>query len=124
MRKPDPPPSTSTSKRGSSASEAAASRKSMADMPAIAPSLGSGDTAASQPQFVAGVKRKKSRVYVPIDEEEESEGAQADAEYGGLRADSSSGWVNDSRRRSVAHHASTSRRIDTGDELRRHSMAV
>lgn len=96
----------------------------MADMPAIAPSFGSGDTAASQPQFVAGVKRKKSRVYVPIDEEEESEGAQADAEYGGLRADSSSGWVNDSRRRSVAHHASTSRRIDTGDELRRHSMAV
>ncbi|KAI0085911.1 hypothetical protein BDY19DRAFT_1043065 [Irpex rosettiformis] len=125
MRKPDPPPSTSTNKRGSSASEVPASRKSATEVPAINQfASSSGDTTANQAQSVGGVKRKKSRVYIPVDEEDESEGAQADAEFGGTRTDGSSGWVNDSRRRSLAHHASTSRRTDFGDELRRHSMAV
>lgn len=60
---------------------------------------------------------------MPVDEEEESEGAQADAEYGGLRTVSgSTGWVNDSRRRSV-HHSGSTRKSDV-EELRRHSMAV
>ncbi|KAI0344949.1 hypothetical protein BDW22DRAFT_1353770 [Trametopsis cervina] len=120
MRKPDPPPSSS-SKRGSSASELP-SRKSLVDAPPV-PST-AGDI-PSQPQPLAGVKRKKSRVYIPVAEEEESEGAQADAEYGGLHVtDASSGWVSESRRRSVAHHTSGVRRGDGGDELRRHSMAV
>lgn len=97
----------------------------MVEPPAVTQSSGlPGDTTSNQLPSLAGVKRKKSRVYIPVDEEEESEGAQADAEYGGLRTDSSSGWVNDARRRSVAHHASTTRRTDTGDELRRHSMAI
>jgi hypothetical protein len=121
MRKPDPPPLSS--KRGSVASETVPSRQSMAEAPAIIPSSSSsGEAFNTHPQSVAGVKRKKSRVYLPPDGEE-SEGAQADAEYGGVRNDISSVWINDSRRRSVAHTPSL-RRIDGGDELRRHSMAV
>jgi len=71
---------------------------------------------------VVGVKRKKSRAYVLPEDGEESEGTQADAEYGGARA--GSGWVNiDGRRRSVQSGSSSIRRVE-GDDARRHSMAV
>ncbi|KAI0628856.1 hypothetical protein C8Q77DRAFT_1145802 [Trametes polyzona] len=111
MRKPDPAPPPTSTKRSSAASEDAppiSSRSSSshsADADAEAPTTGT-------------VRRKKSRAYVPPDDDE-SEGAQADAEYGGLRTGS---WANvDGRRRSV--HASSSRRVE-GDDVRRHSMAV
>ncbi|KAI0074699.1 hypothetical protein K474DRAFT_1665142 [Panus rudis PR-1116 ss-1] len=122
MRKPDPPSGTSSSKRASTSSRDSTSRASI-DPPPIT-SSSSNDTVAPQP--VAGVKRKKSRIHTPVEEDEESEGAQADAEFGGLRgsgSSSSSSWVNtDGRRRSV-HTSSHSRRLE-GDDGRRHSMAV
>ena len=115
MRKPDPPPpAPGTIKRSSSEG---APRRSLESLAA------SGDGAAAQPPPVAGVKRKKSRVYVPADDGEESDGTQADGEYGGgIRAASTAGWVStEGRRRSVMH--ASSRRAE-GDEGRRHSMAV
>lgn len=118
MRKPDPtPPLPSAPKRTSTAPESAP-RKSSESAGNVVATGSSSDTQTTQP--VAGVKRKKSRVYLPVDEEEESEGAQADAEYSsGIRAGSSSNWVTDARRRSALL---SSRRQE--DELRRHSMAV
>ncbi|KAI0355189.1 hypothetical protein OH77DRAFT_1455325 [Trametes cingulata] len=111
MRKPDPVPPSMVSKRSSVAHE---------DAPPISSRSSSSHSADADAEALptGTVKRKKSRAYVPPDDEE-SEGAQADAEYGGLRAGS---WANvDSRRRSV--HASSSRRVE-GDDTRRHSMAV
>ncbi|KAI0761478.1 hypothetical protein BD413DRAFT_485835 [Trametes elegans] len=109
MRKPDPiPPLT---KRGSAAHDDAPPVSSRSS------SSYSNDADGEAPP-AGTVRRKKSRAYVPPDDEE-SEGAQADAEYGSLRAGS---WSNvDSRRRSV--HASSSRRLED-DDVRRHSMAV
>ncbi|CDO71939.1 hypothetical protein BN946_scf184940.g86 [Trametes cinnabarina] len=111
MRKPDPVPPPTGSKRSSVAHEDAppiSSRSSSSHSP-------DADTEAP---VTSTIKRKKSRVTVPPDDDE-SEGTQADAEYGGFRAGS---WANvDSRRRSV--HASSSRRVE-GDDVRRHSMAV
>lgn len=81
------------------------------------------------------VKRKKSRAaYVdPDDFDDESDGAQADAEFGG---GTKTGWVNlDGRRKSTVHGGSgatipgssnsrgTERKME-GDDGRRHSMAV
>ena len=69
-------------------------------------------------------------MYVPIDEDEDdSDGAQADAEYippGSIRKRdrdrASEGWVNvEGRRRSV--QSASAKRLE-GDESRRHSMAV
>ncbi|KAI0668297.1 hypothetical protein C8Q78DRAFT_980237 [Trametes maxima] len=111
MRKPDPVPPAMGSKRSSAAYE---------DPPPISSRSSSSNSADADAEgpTTGTVRRKKSRVYVPPDDDE-SEGAQADAEYGGLRAGS---WANvDARRRSV--HASTSRRVE-GDDVRRHSMAV
>lgn len=71
------------------------------------------------------VKRKKPRPYVDPDDFDDSDGTQADAEYGGL----TNGWVNvEGRRKSVLHGhggagSSRERRLD-GDDGRRHSMAV
>ncbi|KAI0648516.1 hypothetical protein C8Q79DRAFT_578253 [Trametes meyenii] len=111
MRKPDPVPPAMGSKRSSAAYE---------DPPPISSRSSSSNSADADAEgsAIGTVKRKKSRAYVPPDDEE-SEGVQADAEYGGIRAGS---WANvDARRRSV--HASSSRRVE-GDDVRRHSMAV
>ena len=113
MRKPDPPPTET--KRKSSASE---TRRSL-DAPGITPSLSS----STDPGIASatGVKRKKSRVYAP--EDDESDGTQADAETAAIRLSGANGWANvDGRRRSV-HTGSSVRRPD-GDEGRRHSIAV
>jgi len=73
------------------------------------------------------VKRKKSRPYVDPDDYGESDGTQADAEFGGSGL--TNGWVNvDGRRKSVLHShggagGSRERKLD-GNEERRHSMAV
>lgn len=78
------------------------------------------------------LRRKKSRVYTPMDDDnDESDGTQADAEYippgqarkrsGGAAAPGDS-WANvEARRRSV--QGSSARRVE-GDNSRRHSMAV
>jgi hypothetical protein len=76
------------------------------------------------------VKRKKSRPYIDPDDLDESDGAQADAEFGGTGL--INGWVNiDGRRKSVVHgHTSGGSRMRNGemrldgDGGRRHSMAV
>ncbi|KAH8100368.1 hypothetical protein BXZ70DRAFT_939200 [Cristinia sonorae] len=75
------------------------------------------------PQLGGTVKRKKSRAYVLPEDGEESEGAQADAEYAGSRA-GSGGWVNtEGRRRSVQTSGNRLKMLE-GDDGRRHSMAV
>ena len=65
------------------------------------------------------IKRRKSRPRLPPEEEDESEGAQADAEFASGMSKSS--WVNtEGRRRSVQ----AGKRLVEGDGGRRHSMAV
>ncbi|OCH86176.1 hypothetical protein OBBRIDRAFT_797436 [Obba rivulosa] len=123
MRKPDPVPppassSTYTSKRASTSSTEATTRRSSLESSTQPSSSSSNDDGLST-QPLGTVKRKKSRPYV-FDDDDESEGVQADAEVGAGR---SSGWVNiDGRRRSV-HSGSSLRRLE-GDDSRRHSMAV
>jgi hypothetical protein len=63
------------------------------------------------------VKRKKSRPHVEVDDDE-SEGAQADAEYGNIN-----GWVNVEGRRRSAHQSAVRRALEA-DDGRRHSLAV
>ncbi|EED78818.1 predicted protein [Postia placenta Mad-698-R] len=72
------------------------------------------------PGSATGMKRKKSRVHVLPDDEEESEGTQADAEYGGRTG---TGWISAEGRRRSVHSGSSLRRLE-GDDFRRHSMAV
>ncbi|TCD64180.1 hypothetical protein EIP91_004454 [Steccherinum ochraceum] len=75
----------------------------------------------------ATVRRKKSRAYVLPEDGEESEGTQADAEYGGGRSAGggpSAGWAgSEGRRRSAQGSGSRSKMLE-GDDGRRHSMAV
>ena len=118
MRKPDPV--SQSSKRASIAGSydeppPLSSRSSSSNA-----ADGDGDAAAA---FGGTEKRKKSRAYTPPDDEEESEGAQADAEFGGIRPAAATGtWSSvDGRRRSV--HSSSMRRVEA-DDVRRHSMAV
>ncbi|KAH9939444.1 hypothetical protein B0H21DRAFT_780615 [Amylocystis lapponica] len=104
MRKPDPTPSSSK-------------RASMSSTDRVSPEIVPPPVAPEDAPPVAGVKRKKSRVYVTVEDGEESEGTQADAEYGGR----ASGWANvEGRRRSVT--STGVRRFE--DDVRRHSMAV
>ena len=113
MRKPGPQPSEK--KRTSSASEP---RRSL-EAPGITPS--SSSSTDSIAVLAAGVKRKKSRVYMP--EDDESEGTQGDAETAGMRLSGAGGWMNVDGRRRSGYTGSNVRRPD-GDEGRRHSMAV
>ena len=79
----------------------------------------------SPPTARTSVKRKKSRPQLVLDDDgEESEGVQADAEYG---YGHSAGWVNvEGRRKGGAAGSGAKRSTNTGvgDETRRHSMAV
>ncbi|KAH9842430.1 uncharacterized protein C8Q71DRAFT_202796 [Rhodofomes roseus] len=115
MRKPDPQPLGTTKRMSTSSIDGVRSRTSSAEATGDEPPSGTAqDTVPSG----ATVKRKKSRVYVPSEDGEESEGTQADAEFGGLTS-----WVNvDGRRRSI-QSGSSGRRVE-GDDARRHSMAV
>jgi hypothetical protein len=90
-------------------------------------------TPAPNSSATTTIKRKKSRPYVDPDDLEDSDGTQADAEFGGTGL--TNGWVNvDGRRKSVLHGHSGAgnsrererngeRRLE-GEEVRRHSMAV
>ncbi|KAG8217155.1 hypothetical protein J3R82DRAFT_5214 [Butyriboletus roseoflavus] len=74
----------------------------------------------------SSVKRKKSRPIIPIDDDDESDGTQADAEYGDGTVN---GWVNtDGRRRNAqagtARGSNSLRRVLEADDARRHSLAV
>lgn len=79
-----------------------------------------------EPQPAPAVKRKKSRAYVLSEDGEESEGTQADAEYGGSRAagGSSTGWVSTESRRRNSQASGNRLKMLEGDDGRRHSMAV
>ena len=125
MRKPDPPPSTS---KRASMSTVEKSRSSLDQLPTSSSSnsttSGSADDApppppAPTPVSTVGIKRKKSRSHCIPDEDEESDGAQADAEYGGLRA----AWANVEGRRKSAQGSRTVGRYE-GDDGRRHSIAI
>ncbi|GBE82871.1 hypothetical protein SCP_0412580 [Sparassis crispa] len=112
MRKPDAGPSTS--KRASTSSGEGSALRASPEAPAQDP------PPAPDP---GAVRRKKSRARMLSEDGEESEGAQADAEFGGLRA-AGSGWVNmEGRRRSVQSGSGSLRRVE-GDDARRHSLAV
>lgn len=129
MRKPDPPPSTS--KRSSMpASEKA--RVSLESQTATSSSSNSNSAAEDVPPLVSqyintatavataiGSKRKKSRTHTVPEEEGDSDGAEADAEYGGLRT----GWVNLEGRRRSGQGSRSSMRYES-DDGRRHSIAV
>ncbi|KAI6140244.1 hypothetical protein BKA82DRAFT_1003484 [Pisolithus tinctorius] len=122
MRKPDPvpPPVTSVPKKRISSSlrgdetGLGGPSESKASVPKLP--LSSSSSLTPLP-----VKRGKSRPYVPLDDDDdESDGAQADAEYGF----SSAHWVNvDSRRRST-QSGSNFRTTPEVDDARRHSLAA
>jgi len=89
--------------------------------------------ATSSSSASTAIKRKKSRPYVDPDDYEDSDGTQADAEFGGSGL--TNGWVNiDGRRKSVLNGnggAGSSKERErngerkvNGGEGRRHSMAV
>ncbi|KIJ12574.1 hypothetical protein PAXINDRAFT_171141 [Paxillus involutus ATCC 200175] len=137
MRKPDPTPTgpvtTALKKRPSATtiqSDDAEPRSSLdgssgREAPSLQPSAprASTSTSNSSSAAVTSVKRKKSRPYVPVDDDEESDGTQADAEY------AVDGWVNtDGRRRSsqsgATRGSSSLRRVLEADDARRHSLAV
>ena len=128
MRKPDPapPPTGAIKRQKTEADDRDAPRRSLEAQSTTITSSSSGDS-TTQVLPIAGVKRKKSRVHVPADDGDQSDGTQADGEYGGsIRAAGAAGWVGaEARRRSVAHSSANlhARRVE-GDELRRHSMAV
>jgi len=101
---------------------------SSASMSSFVPAPTSRASASSS--SATSVKRKKSRPYL-IPDDDESDGTQADAEYGGGRL-GLSGWVNiEGRRRSVQSGAmrkgggavNVVGRVE-GDDERRHSMAI
>lgn len=109
MRKPDPQPLSTTKRMSTSSIDGIRSRAST--------DFAVDDEPPQNSAPGATVKRKKSRVYVP-DDDEESEGTQADAEFGGLGS-----WVNVDGRRRSTHTGSGNRRFEN-DDARRHSMAV
>ncbi|EKM56137.1 uncharacterized protein PHACADRAFT_174307 [Phanerochaete carnosa HHB-10118-sp] len=121
MRKPDPPPLPPGSLRRSSSMGEHIPRRSL-EKSASADSLVSRHAASEGAGAVAGVKRKKSRPHVPTGEDDESDGTQADGEYGVRASSGTAAWVAEGRRRSVV--PSSSVRHAEGDEGRRHSMAV
>lgn len=120
MRKPDG--FVSSIKRSSAGSDTHSAPRTSGDFPTDSQAL-----APDEPQPPgATVKRKKSRAYVLPEDGEESEGTQADAEYGGSRVSggTSAGWVNtEGRRRSVQTTGNRLKMLE-GDDGRRHSMAV
>ena len=69
-------------------------------------------------------RRRKSRPRLPVDDEEESDGAQADEEpLAGSRV--RTGMANvDTRRRSAVVTTTSRRSLIEDDEGRRHSMLV
>ncbi|KAF5387168.1 hypothetical protein D9615_002095 [Tricholomella constricta] len=81
----------------------------------------SSSSSSSSSAAATSVRRKKSRPQMVLDDEE-SDGTQADAEYG-VGSGGSKGWVNvEGRRRAAA--GGGKRSLVVLDDERRHSMAV
>ncbi|KAG1819835.1 uncharacterized protein BJ212DRAFT_1343335 [Suillus subaureus] len=131
MRKPDGPPMQPTTalglkKRSSTTSvqsddperrpSSEGFSQSKTSIPVARSSSGTTSSSSSATANTV-VKRKKSRPQVEVDDDE-SEGAQADAEYGNIN-----GWVNVEGRRRSAHHSAVRRALEA-DDGRRHSLAV
>ncbi|KAA1475855.1 hypothetical protein DENSPDRAFT_867083 [Dentipellis sp. KUC8613] len=122
MRKPDPGPST-TSKRASMSSLHSTASRSSLDAP-----VATGGVPQYHSDSATSLRRKKSRPRLPPEDDDESAGEQADAEFPsgmGMRA----GWVNVEGRRRSAQVGSGGGASGSGggrevEELRRHSMAV
>ncbi|KAH0830215.1 hypothetical protein J3R83DRAFT_1572 [Lanmaoa asiatica] len=98
------------------------SRRPVSPLQPPAPKPSTATSSSSSTSGDSSVKRKKSRPFIPIDDDDESDGTQADAEYG-------NGWVNtDGRRRSAqggtARGSNSLRRVLEADDARRHSLAV
>ena len=79
--------------------------------------------------MVATERRRKSRPRLPVDDDEESDGAQADEEpLAGSRVRNGTGLVNvdtgTTRRRSAVVSSASRRSLIEDDEARRHSMLV
>ncbi|KAF8129179.1 hypothetical protein EV363DRAFT_1337957 [Boletus edulis] len=144
MRKPDPVPlapttttvpkkrtSTTTSIQSDDNTDGRSSMDGPAKRPVSplqppAPKLSTATASTSLTSASSSVKRKKSRPFMPIDDDDESDGTQADAEYGNSTVNS---WVNpDGRRRSAnsgtARGSSSLRRVLEADDARRNSLAV
>ena len=143
MRKPDPvvppaPVTTTAPKKRISATTVHSddtdgrssldgpSRRSVSPLQPSAPQPSTATSSSSSTSGGSSVKRKKSRPFIPIDDDDESDGTQADAEYGNGTVN---GWINtDGRRRSAqgntARGSSSLRRVLEADDARRHSLAV
>ncbi|KAG2348274.1 hypothetical protein BDR05DRAFT_980544 [Suillus weaverae] len=131
MRKPDGPPmqptaapglkkrSSTTSVQNDDPERRPSSEGFSQSKTSIPVTRSSSSTTSSSSSATANtvVKRKKSRPHVEVDDDE-SEGAQADAEYGNIN-----GWVNVEGRRRSAHHSAVRRALEA-DDGRRHSLAV
>lgn len=79
-------------------------------------------SSSSSSSAATPVKRKKSKPQILLDEDDESDGTQADAEYG-VGKGGATGWVNvEGRRKAVA--GGGRRSLVVLDDGRRHSMAV
>jgi hypothetical protein len=136
MRKPDPPPGTETTSRKKRSSAAAIMSTTIykshdVDMKGIEDDT---DMDNKDPPLVdyipiqaitSSLTKKKSRLRLPSDDEDSSDGADADEEYmPPVRAN----WVNlEGRKRlAITNRAATafSPAIDAGTDTRRHSMAV
>ena len=81
------------------------------------------------PMVATERQRRKSRPRLPVDDDEESDGAQADEEpLAGSRVRNGTGLVNvdtgTTRRRSAVVSSASRRSLIEDDEGRRHSMLV
>lgn len=140
MRKPDPPPGTETTSRKKRSSAAAVMSTTVykshdVDMKGIEDDTDMDNKVASgHPPLVdynpiqhltSSLMNKKSWLRLPSDNEDSSDGAEADEEY---MPQGRANWVNlDGRKRiAIAKRAATtfSPPIDVGTDTRRHSMAV
>ena len=144
MRKPDSVPAapvttTATRKRISTASIQnddntdgrssldGPSRRPVSPLQPPAPKPSTATSGSSLASGDSSVKRKKSRPFIPIDDDDESDGTQADAEYGNGNG-TTNGWVNtDGRRRSsqggATRGSSSLRWVLEADDARRNSLA-
>lgn len=129
MRKPDPPPGieTTSRKKRSSAAAVMSTASHDVDMKGIEDDTDMDNKVAPDhpPLVDYTLMKKKSWLRLPSDDEDSTDGAEADEEY---MPQGRANWVNlDGRRRiSISKRAATtfSPPIDAGTDTRRHSMAV
>ena len=118
---PPSPPRTTSSRPSSSTSKSFRPISSSHTYVTMTPTYSTSVSTVT----ATAVNRKKPRPYIDPDDFDESDGAQADAEYGGSAG--SSAWINiEGRRKSTVHghKAGTSSKTVDSDEGRRRSMAV